>query len=332
MELQELQLINYYRNPVGHPHPDIANDRENNLCYLRINCAGRCIIPGYFYRSQPGGRNDYYLMYLYGGTLSLTVGEAPHTEHQLLEPGHLFVFPPHISFIYSNAGDEPIRYLWAHATGYGVASLLSDCAIPVGAPRYVGFPSDAEEKFRALFKVFLQHDACFDVAAAARFMDICAMFGSTLNISPASQEADDPDDVNPQTVPHDHIRRIYTSISYLHENLSKPMSVSFLAAMEHLCVSRYRTLFHKATGMSPTEYITKLRMHRAAELLIQTNLQVFDIALSVGYEDPQYFSRVFRRTWGVSPAVYGKRRKDPHGKSESSQIIPPFRDNFSKTS
>ena len=107
----------------------------------------------------------------------------------------------------------------------------------------------------------------------------------------------------------DHTRRIYTSLSYMHENLSSPMSISFLAEMEHLGVSRYRTLFHAATGMSPIAYLTDLRMKHAAEILIHTELSVADVALSVGYEDPQYFSRVFRRTWGVSPAVYGKRRR-----------------------
>ena len=117
----------------------------------------------------------------------------------------------------------------------------------------------------------------------------------------------------------DHTRRIYTSLSYMHENLSSPMSISFLAEMEHLGVSRYRTLFHAATGMSPIAYLTDLRMKHAAEILIHTELSVADVALSVGYEDPQYFSRVFRRTWGVSPAVYGKRRRssDRHDSQNS---------------
>ena len=63
----------------------------------------------------------------------------------------------------------------------------------------------------------------------------------------------------------DNIRRIYTSLSYLHENLSQPISVPFLAEMEHLGVSRYRALFHAATGMPPIADLTDLRMKRAAE-------------------------------------------------------------------
>jgi len=301
---QFAQYIGYYRDPGVSPNPDDGNNTEDNRVHLRINCAGRCVIPGDFYRYQPGGRNDYYLMYLYSGTLSMFIGEDRNAEYSLMEPGHLFIFPPHITFRYSNAGSDPICYLWAHATGYGVAGLLSDCAIPIGAQRYVGFPPEAEEKFAALFKTFLLRGPCMDVACAAHFMDICAMFGGVFAADAPTGRLQ-----NASAELRDKTRRIYTSLSYLHENLSKPISVVLLAEMENLSVSRYRSLFHDATGMSPITYITGLRMHRAAELLSQTNLQILDIALSVGYEDPQYFSRMFRKTWGVSPAVYGKRRR-----------------------
>ncbi len=320
------QLIGYYHNPNGLPHPDIANNIEDNRSYLRVNCVGRCVIPGDFLRYQPHGREDYYLMYLYGGTLSVSIGDAPEDEHLLLTPGQLFIFPPHITFHYENGGNEPICYLWVHATGYGAAGLLADCALPVGTPLSVGLVSDAEEKFRALFKIFLLRDPCFDVSAAAHFMELCAMFGRALVRAreAAGGHCSTADDI----AVRDNTRRIYTSLSYMHENLSSPMSISFLAEMEHLGVSRYRTLFHAAMGMSPIAYLTDLRMKRAAEILSHTELSVTDVALSVGYEDPQYFSRVFRRTWGISPAVYGKRRKES---SSENAIEDTISDKFSKT-
>lgn len=301
------QFIGYYHIADAEPNPDIGNNIEDMRCYLRVNCAGRCIIPGDFLRWQKGGREDFYMMYLYRGTLSLRVGDDQTAEQLLLTPGHLFIFPPHITFTYHNAGEEPICYLWAHATGYGTAGLLADCALPIGTPLSVGHVSEAEEKFKGLFKTLLLHEPFFDITAASQFMELCAMFGRALARERENTKGhrDPMDSVNAR----DNIRRIYTSLSYLHENLSQPISVPFLAEMEHLGVSRYRTLFHAATGMSPISYLTDLRMKRAAEILMHTELSVADVALSVGYEDPQYFSRVFRQYWQVSPAVYASRRK-----------------------
>lgn len=304
-------LISYYRIAADHPHPDIVNNIEDNSCYLRINCAGRCIIPCDFLRYQLHGREDYYLMYLYGGTLSVFVGDEANEKHHLLTPGQLFIFPPHITFRYENAGNVPISYLWAHATGYGAASLLADCALPIGTPMSVGLVADAEEKFRGLFKTLLLHEPFFEITAAANFTDICAMFGHAL----AQQKQTHSGEPQSDTDTADKIRRIYTSLSYMHENLAVPMSIERLADMEHLGVSRYRTLFRAATGMSPIAYLTEMRMKRAAELLLHTGMSVADVAMSVGYEDPQYFSRVFRQHWQVSPAVYASRRKATHPKS-----------------
>ena len=296
------QLISYFRDPTALPEPNNGNNVEEKGRYLQVNCAGRCYIPVEFLRVQPHGREDYYLMYLCSGTLSVYIGDPPEDEHLLLTPGQLFIYPPHITFRYENAAQAPICYLWVHATGYGVPRLLADCALPVGTPLTVGAVSQAEERFRALFQTLLLHEPFFEVSAAAQFMEIAAMFGQAL--AQEQQQIRSAAEVQ-----GDNVRRIYTSLSYLHENIAKPLSVAALAEMEHFGVSRYRTLFREATGMSPIAYITELRMQRAAELLTHTELPVIQVAQSVGYEDPLYFSRVFRQRWGVSPAIYGSRRR-----------------------
>ncbi|MBQ3591189.1 MAG: helix-turn-helix transcriptional regulator, partial [Clostridia bacterium] len=99
-------------------------------------------------------------------------------------------------------------------------------------------------------------------------------------------------------------QRLYTSLSFLHEHYSQPLSISALAAMETLSVSRYRMLFHEIFGISPITYLTRLRMRQALTLLLQTNLPISHISSSVGYEDPLYFSRAFRRMFGLSPTDY----------------------------
>ena len=66
----------------------------------------------------------------------------------------------------------------------------------------------------------------------------------------------------------------------------------------------FSTIFKKETGNSFIGYLTDYRMDRASRLLIETNEKSYIIAKHVGYTDPNYFSYVFKRRFGVSPSKY----------------------------
>lgn len=71
-------------------------------------------------------------------------------------------------------------------------------------------------------------------------------------------------------------------------------------------------IFKKETGDSFIGYLTVYRMERAAQLLVETNEKSYIIARNVGYSDPNYFSYVFKRQYGVSPSKY----RTEHAESE----------------
>jgi AraC-like DNA-binding protein len=72
-----------------------------------------------------------------------------------------------------------------------------------------------------------------------------------------------------------------------------------------------RTVFYKKvrgiTGHSPNEYIRIIRMKKAAELLVSTNLNVSEVSYNVGISDPFYFSKCFKAQFGESPSQFQKR-------------------------
>jgi two-component system response regulator YesN len=68
--------------------------------------------------------------------------------------------------------------------------------------------------------------------------------------------------------------------------------------------SYFSTIFKKETGKSFVGYLTDYRMQRAAQILLETDEKSYIIAKSVGYTDPNYFSYVFKRKFGVSPSKY----------------------------
>lgn len=74
--------------------------------------------------------------------------------------------------------------------------------------------------------------------------------------------------------------------------------------------SYFSTIFKKETGNSFIGYLTEFRMEQAARLLIGTNEKSYIIAKQVGYTDPNYFSYVFKRKYGVSPSKYRTEHKE----------------------
>ena len=82
------------------------------------------------------------------------------------------------------------------------------------------------------------------------------------------------------------------------------LSVDTLCAHLHLSPTYFSTLFKKNTGMSFTSYVTKIRMETAVRLLRDTDEKNYRIAEKTGYLDPNYFSYVFKRYYGVTPSKF----------------------------
>lgn len=89
--------------------------------------------------------------------------------------------------------------------------------------------------------------------------------------------------------------------AHLREHLASPVSVPALAKMAGFSPSHFSARFRAVTGFSVTEYVKRLRMARARQLLITSERTVAEIAAAVGYRDPFYFSRHFSSVNGVSP-------------------------------
>ncbi|NLU36327.1 MAG: helix-turn-helix transcriptional regulator [Clostridiales bacterium] len=66
-------------------------------------------------------------------------------------------------------------------------------------------------------------------------------------------------------------------------------------------------LFKEELGITFLEYLTRIRMEEAKKLLMDRSLTILDISLRIGYDDPGYFSKVFKKKIGVSPSQYRKQ-------------------------
>ncbi len=91
---------------------------------------------------------------------------------------------------------------------------------------------------------------------------------------------------------------------YMNENIEVQLTLGDMASNFGYSKSYFYRVFHRETGMSPVAYFQSIKVKRAAELLVNTNLRVNQVALKFGFEDPYYFSRLFKKVMGVAPSAY----------------------------
>ncbi|WP_419767495.1 AraC family transcriptional regulator [Arcobacter sp.] len=95
--------------------------------------------------------------------------------------------------------------------------------------------------------------------------------------------------------------KIARTLQSIHNGFSNNLDIESLAREEDMSVASFHTHFKKITLHTPLQYIKKIRLTKARDLIIQENLQVNEVATKVGYENISHFSREFKKYFGFSP-------------------------------
>ena len=107
----------------------------------------------------------------------------------------------------------------------------------------------------------------------------------------------------------DTILKIEDSVVYMSQHLNMPLQVATLAARVDLSRSHFTVLFKRYVGGTPIDYFIRLRLRQACRLLEETQLSVKEIAYTLGYDDPFYFSRIFKSFNRIAPSKYRLRKR-----------------------
>lgn len=105
---------------------------------------------------------------------------------------------------------------------------------------------------------------------------------------------------------------IYTAIDFINRNFNKNINLESTAAEVHLSPQYFSRYFKYNTGVNFIDYLSKIRLKESKRLLTTTDKSMSSIALSVGYIDPAYFSKVFMKYEGLSPNKYRTLKKSIH--------------------
>lgn len=111
---------------------------------------------------------------------------------------------------------------------------------------------------------------------------------------------------------------ILPAVAYIRQNFRTPISMTDLTALCGISDEYLRTLFRSYTGQTPLEYIRSLRLSYARELLAGGEVSVAQAAAACGFENPNYFSRLFKKRYNVSPSQMNEPIfNDPYGKGDT---------------
>ena len=272
----------YYRNvTLFNPECSQQIDEEPII----VNCAGYCDFSTPFHIWNRDGRLDYYLQFVTHGTLHIWLGDTLCR----MDAGDFLITKPRTPYRYFIPENEAMGYLWVHFTGFHVGRLLARLQLETGQIYSTTDCIDRlEERFSFLFGEFTNRQRGFDDACASRLMQILVCLSRAASFD--SHTA----------------RRKLPTIAWMHAHFTENVPIEEIAAMEHLSESRYRSVFRRHTGLSPSEYRIALRMQYACELLTTSSRSITDISSACGYSDVLYFIRLFKQKIGVPPGEYRK--------------------------
>jgi AraC-like DNA-binding protein len=150
-----------------------------------------------------------------------------------------------------------------------------------------GFPLRLQE----LYELWQRKDADYEWQARLAFMNI---LNDVCSMNARRQEGDLAR------------RAIARSMEYIRVHYGQPLERDELAELVSMSPTYYSVMFKRVTCCTPTQYITKVRMDKAKELLVCSDRMVSEVAREVGFQDPLYFARVFSAHTGMSPRDYRK--------------------------
>jgi len=139
----------------------------------------------------------------------------------------------------------------------------------------------------------------YQVSATGLFLQVVVL------LSRAFDRAFEEGDLRRQFEGKDSL--VSAAIAYLEQNYAGDISVDDIARSVFISASRLSHVFKDSTGMSLSDYLTRMRVDRACRLLTESDQSVTGIAFSLGFHDSAYFTRLFTKTTGISPSLYRKQ-------------------------
>jgi len=266
---------------------------------LKVHPLARAIYPlslGYYPKAHRHSmrrlqHDDYLLMYCIDGVGHLRVGE----KHAEIHAGDMVMLSPGQTHAYYADGDKPWSLFWFHFKGEQATEIEAMLGLDTNMP-----------VLRQLSVLSLQAHfyALMDLLATGYSLNNFALIASHVQLILTHTVA--LLERNTHSVALDSVKR---ATSFMRENLHRNVSLDEFSEHGNMSKFHFNRRYKAITGYSPIQHFTHLKVEQACIMLEQPVLSVSQIAFKLGYDDPLYFSRVFKKKTGLSPTAYRKRLK-----------------------
>jgi AraC family transcriptional regulator, arabinose operon regulatory protein len=236
--------------------------------------------------NRPRGSDETIVMVCAAGTGWARIGEGSYR----IGSQQAIVIPRGVPHSYGSDEAHPWTIWWAHVTGTDAPELVE--GMEVTADRPLLRVRTIERAVALLDEIVsnLERDQ-----TPARLMAASGAAWKLLTQLAVDRMLPAPDDP------------LQRAMNYLSDRLDGSVRVPELARLVGVSTTHLTSLFRRATGGGVLAHHTALRMARARQLLDTTDASVAEVAREVGYDDPFYFSRHFRRHHGMSPSRFRTR-------------------------
>ncbi len=240
----------------------------------------------YTYRKK--GLTENFLFYCVDGHGWYQVGNQKYE----VSPNEFFILPQNVEHAYGSSTDHPWSIYWIHFGGESLPELNKMQVMQQHfKPHYIKNNGDIISIFSKIYKTlelgYSIDNLLFTNMCLAQFLTLF-VYNSRHYETTSGGEADCVD----------------RAILYMQEHINDNLLLNELSRQYNYSVSRFSNLFKQKTGYAPIDYFVQMKMQKACQYLDFTNRSIKDIAFSMGFEDPYYFSKRFRTVIGMSPKKY----------------------------
>ena len=206
----------------------------------------------------------------------------------------MVLYPPKKEQHYYFLGKDLSQYWFVHFTGRSVKSILRHYEIPLGDYIiHTGISYQYEDLFKKMRDELQECEFCYEESLTYILRELFIVMNRRMNQNLPKASGFVRSEM-------DYAR------SYFKEHYNEDISIEQYSVTRNMSMSWFGACFREYFGTSPMKYILNLRIYNAQILLETTEDSVAEIARRVGYENPMYFSRAFRKSKGLSPMKYRK--------------------------
>ncbi|NIG55354.1 AraC family transcriptional regulator [Chitinophaga sp. Cy-1792] len=215
-------------------------------------------------------------------------------------PNECFILPPNTEHAYGSSEDNPWSIYWVHFGGEALNEFNNMQAVQkLFEPNYIKNNGDILPLFNKIYQSLeLGYSLDNLVYANMGLVQFINLF--IYNTRHYEATLTDKSDC------------IDNAILYMQQRINDKISLTDLGKQYNYSVSRFSNLFKQKTGYAPIDYFVQLKMQKACQQLDFTDRSIKNIAMSMGFNDPYYFSRRFRAVIGMSPKKYRQLNNEQH--------------------